>query len=84
MKANLLYFIFLLLTLASCSQDPTTGTTTVEGQTVADASRQPVPGATVQLYHKENGGYQPVAGATAQSDAQGNYALSFEATSIMG
>ncbi len=42
MKAYLLSF--LLLALASCTQqDPTTGTTTVEGQVVAEASRQPVP-----------------------------------------
>jgi hypothetical protein len=72
------------LLLAACTKDPTTGTTTVEGQVVAEASRKPVPGATVQLYHKQNGGYQAVAGATAQADAQGRYALSFEATSPTG
>ena len=76
--------MLLLLALACCTQDPTTGTTTVEGQVVEDQSRKPVAGATVQLYHKQNGGYQTVTGATAQADAQGNYTLSFEATSTTG
>ena len=57
MKLHL--FSLLLLGLAACTQDPTTGTTTVAGQVIAEASRQPVPAATVQLYHKQNGGYQP-------------------------
>jgi hypothetical protein len=47
-----LWIILLIGGLVSCTKDPTTGTTTVEGQVVEDQSRQPVPGATVQLYHK--------------------------------
>ena len=77
-------YLMLLLSLASCTEDPMTGTTTVEGQVVEDQSRKPVAGATVQLYHKRNGGYQTVTGATAQADAQGNYTMSFEATSTTG
>ena len=84
MKAHLFSCLLLLLALTSCTQDPTTGTTTVEGQVVEDKSRKPVPGAAVQLYHKQNGGYQTVSGATAQSDAQGRYSMSFEATSTTG
>ncbi len=71
------------LLLAACTKDPTTGTTTVEGQVVEDQSRQPVPGATVQLYHKQNGGYQAV-GNRVPVDAQGRYTMSFEATSTTG
>ena len=84
MKTHLFSMLLLALALAGCTQDPTTGTTTVEGQVVEDKSRKPVPGAAVQLYHKQNGGYQPVSGATAQSDAQGHYTMSFEATSTTG
>ena len=61
MKAYLVHCLLLLLALTGCTKDPTTGTTTVEGQVVEDKSRKPVPGATVQLYHKQNGGYQPVS-----------------------
>jgi 5-hydroxyisourate hydrolase-like protein (transthyretin family) len=83
MKTHLLYCLLLALACASCTKDPTTGTTTVEGQVVEDQSRQPVPGATVQLYHKQNGGYQAV-GNRIPTNAQGRYAFSFEATSTTG
>lgn len=60
MKAHLVGMLLLLLAFASCSQDPTT----VEGQVVEDHSRKPMPAATVQLYHKQNGGYQTIAGSS--------------------
>lgn len=48
-----------------------------------DQSRKPVPSATVQLYHKQNGGYQTV-GNRIPADAQGHFSFSFEATSTTG
>ena len=45
---RLLFLCLLLALLGSCRQDPTTGTTTVSGQVVDQARRQPVPNAHVQ------------------------------------
>ena len=41
--------LLLLLGVAGCTQDPTTGTTTVSGQVVENQSRKPVANATVQV-----------------------------------
>ncbi len=44
------YVCLLLALLSSCQSDPTTGTTTVEGQVVDSQSGKGVPNATVQVY----------------------------------
>ncbi|WP_460585723.1 lipoprotein [Hymenobacter arcticus] len=49
MKRPLLYALLLPL-LTGCQPDPTTGTTTVEGQVVDSQSHQDVSNATVQVY----------------------------------
>ena len=85
MKSLLVSFLLLALVgLASCEPDPTTGTTTVAGQVVESVSRQPVAGATVQVYQEAKGGGYVQAAAPVQADGQGNYSLSFEATSTSG
>jgi hypothetical protein len=43
MKTLLSSYSLLTLALAACGQDPTTGTTTVQGQVVAEHSRQHKP-----------------------------------------
>ncbi|MGI4873935.1 MAG: hypothetical protein ACRYFX_22475 [Janthinobacterium lividum] len=48
--------LLLLLGVAGCTQDPTTGTTTVSGQVVENQSRKPVANATVQVYQTAKGG----------------------------
>ncbi|MGI4873933.1 MAG: hypothetical protein ACRYFX_22465 [Janthinobacterium lividum] len=84
MKAHTISSLLLLLGVAGCTQDPTTGTTTVSGQVVENQSRKPVGGATVQVYQTaKSGGYAPVS-TTFQADGQGHFALSFEATSTSG
>ena len=45
-----------ILFLAACKDDPTTGTTQVEGVVVQRQSRQPVGNGTVQVYRANNGG----------------------------
>ena len=59
---RLSYLLLALVTLASCEQDPTTGTTTVSGQVVESTSRKPVAGATVQVYQEAKGGGYAQAG----------------------
>ncbi|MGI4873931.1 MAG: hypothetical protein ACRYFX_22455 [Janthinobacterium lividum] len=76
--------LLLLLGVAGCTQDPTTGTTTVEGQVVENQSRKPVANATVQVYQEaKSGGYAPVS-TPVQADGQGHFSLSFEAESTSG
>lgn len=69
--------------LAGCNNDPTTGTTQVEGQVVESQSRKPVGHGTVQVYQAgKAGGYGPV-GAAYPCDATGHFAFDFDAQSKM-
>jgi len=71
--------------LGSCaSKDPTTGTTLVAGQVVESQTKQPVGGATVQVYHASSGGgYVPIEAGHA-ADAQGRFSFAFDADSKTG
>ena len=81
---RLFLLCLLLALLGSCRQDPTTGTTTVSGQVVDQAHRQPVPNAHVQVYHASSGGgYAPV-GSPYPADAQGRFSFQFDATNQTG
>ena len=84
MKLIHVFALVLLALLGSCRQDPTTGTTTVSGQVVDQARRQPVPNAHVQVYHASSGGgYAPV-GSPYPADAQGRFSFQFDATNQTG
>ena len=48
MKIIHVFALVLLALLGSCSPDPTTGTTTVSGQVVAEARRPPVAPAALE------------------------------------
>lgn len=78
-----LLVILCLGMLVSC-QKPTDGPTLVEGQVVEHMGRQPVGGATVQVWQAGNGGgYAPV-GQGQPTDAQGRFRFRFEADSKSG
>ena len=74
--------IFFFLT--ACNDDPTTGTTRVEGQVVQRQSRQPVGNGTVQVWLAGNGGGYGQVGAPQPCDAQGRFSFAFDATSEAG
>ncbi|WP_151087116.1 carboxypeptidase regulatory-like domain-containing protein [Hymenobacter baengnokdamensis] len=82
---SLLPLWLLCLLLAGChSTDPTIGTTTVSGQVVTYQTNQPVPNATVQVYHlSSGGGYVPV-GTPFPADKQGHFAFDFNADNKFG
>ncbi|MDB5235338.1 MAG: hypothetical protein JWR44_2331 [Hymenobacter sp.] len=70
--------------LGGCGNDPTTGSTLVEGQAVAGPGSQPVAGAAVQVYQSGGGrGYGEVGDPVA-ADAQGRFSFRFDATSTSG
>ena len=73
-----LLFLGSLALLAACSNDPTTGTTTVAGQVVESQSQKPVGNGTVQVYlAKYGGGFSPL-GRPYPCDANGRFAFDFE------
>lgn len=72
-----------LLGLASC-QKPTEGITLVEGRVVGYTSRQPVGGATVQVWQSRRGGGYGAIGSGELTDAQGRFSFRFDADSEGG
>jgi hypothetical protein len=77
-------FATLSLGLLAGCQQPTDGPTLVEGQVIEHTGRQPVGGATVQVWQAgKAGGYTPVGQGQA-TDAQGRFRFRFEADSKTG
>lgn len=81
---GLLCLVVCLLLAACMGDDPTTGTTKVEGQVVQRQTRQPVGGGTVQVYLAgKAGNYGPV-GDPQPCDAQGRFSFAFDAARKRG
>ena len=72
------------LLLSGCTNDPTTGTTLVEGQVVEIQGRQPVARALVQVYQAGRGGGYGAVGSPYPTDVQGRFSFHFDATSKSG
>jgi protocatechuate 3,4-dioxygenase beta subunit len=68
-----------VLLLTGCGDNPTTGTTVVEGQVVERSGRQPVGGAMVQLWLAGKAGGYGEAGDPQPCDAQGRFSFRFDA-----
>ncbi|MDB5233771.1 MAG: hypothetical protein JWR44_764 [Hymenobacter sp.] len=83
MKTLAFFWSVAALLLASCN-DPTTGTTFVEGQVVDYAGSRPVGGATVRVNQRGAGGGFGAVGDPVLTDGQGRFSFHFEATSKSG
>lgn len=72
------YLPFLVLLFFGCNKGA--GTFTMEGIVTDDSFNQPLSGATVELYGVATGSNQYSLVASAVTDANGKYALSFNRT----